>query len=261
MKKNYIFKSLVFNLYIFGVLITLGTTTFSCKKSPLTNGDITQEVRMLSQFDTIYLHDNIDVRLIKSDTFKVEITTCENLMDNIITEVKDSKLTIRNDNGLNCIRDYEYELRADVYYESHISKIHYSGVNSLSSDGFISDDTISSFNLVIANGGGDINLNLYCKNLYLINSGGSTKVVLKGHCENASIRHSALGPIHIDDFPTDTITAVNIGNNHIYLNCVDSLHSSIYSYGNTYYKGQPKINSYVSPNALGRLIEIENLKN
>lgn len=260
MKNNYIFKSL-FNFYIFGVFIILVTTAFSCRKSPLTNGDITKVVRMLSQFDTIYLHDNIDVRLIKSDTFKVEITTCENLMDNIITDIEGSILTVRNENGLNWIRDYDYELRADIYYKSHISKIHYGGVNSLTSEGFISDDTISSFDLIIDEGGGDINLSLYCKKLHLKNSGGSTKVVLKGHCENASIRHSALGPIHIDDFPTDTITAVNIGNNHIYLNCVDTLKSSIYSYGNTYYKGHPKISSYVSPNALGRLIEIENLKN
>lgn len=260
MRRRYIFKSSVFNFNFSKILmiVMLVVATFSCKKSPLTNGDVIREVRMLSHFDTIYLHDNIDVRLIKSDTFKVEITTCENLMDNIITEVKDSKLTVRNDNGLNHIRDYEYELRADIYYISHISKIHYSGVNSLSSEGFISDDTLSSFNLTIVDGGGDINLNLYCKNLYFRNSGGSTNVVLKGHCENASIRHTSLGPIHMDDFPTDTINAVNIGNNHIYLNCVDSLRSSIYSYGNTYYKGHPKINSYVSPNALGRLIEIEN---
>lgn len=239
------------------VVITLLIMS-SCKKSPLAYGDVVTVTRDIPAFNSLSLHNNIDVTLIMSDSFKIELTTCENLINGIVSEVNDSLLILRDDNTINWIREYDYPLEATIYYDSQITKIHYSSVGLLRSDDYIVDDSTSTFALFVEDGGGEISLNLRCKHLIIDSNGGATGIKFKGRSRTSDIRQDSYGPILLDEFISDTVKAVNIGANDIFLHCNNSLRTYIYSSGNIYYKGTPTISSLISPYAIGRLISINN---
>lgn len=239
------------------VVITLLIMS-SCKKSPLAYGDVVTVTRDIPAFNSLSLHNNIDVTLIMSDSFKIELTTCENLINGIVNEVNDSLLILRDDNTINWIREYDYPLEATIYYDSQITKIHYSSVGLLRSDDYIVDDSTSTFELFVEDGGGEISLNLRCKHLIIDSNGGATGIKFKGRSRTSDIRQDSYGPILLDEFISDTVKAVNIGANDIFLHCNNSLRTYIYSSGNIYYKGTPTISSLISPYAIGRLISINN---
>lgn len=241
------------------LITTISLLTFaSCKKSPLTNGKVITETRELSSFKTLYLHDNIDVTLVCSDTYKIEITTGENLMPNIISESDGESLILRNDNICNWLRSYDIPLEAKIYYDSKISSITYRSVGYLYSDSYISDDTLSRFDLKIKDGSGDIDLRINCKDLHLYVTGGTNEITMKGFANHTNIYQNGLGPIEALDLLSNKADVNSHGSNNIYINCVEYLNAEIYDIGDIYYKGQPEIESYISPDALGKLISIDN---
>lgn len=242
-------------LYILALLSSLMMFMTSCKKAPLSNGKVITENRNLDSFNTLHINDNIDITLISSDTFKIEITTGENLMDNIITETIDGILFIKNNNTLNWIRSYNIPLEAKIYHKSNIKNITYESVGYLKSDDYIINDNTATFNMTIEDGSGDINLRIKCKDLYLESYSGSSKINLEGMSEYVFIDHYGIGPIHSEALPSDTIVVSNHGTNNIYVQCNKKLNANIYGYGNVYYKGHPEIESYISPNAQGKLIQ------
>lgn len=245
MKRNIIF-----------LLATISLLTFasSCKKSPLTNGKVVTETRELAAFDTLYLYDNIDVTLVCSDTYKVEITTGENLLPNIICESNGETLLLRNDNICNWLRSYDIPLKAKIYYDTKISYIIYESVGDLCSETYISNDTLSRFDLKVEDGSGNINLKVNSDKLYLTIHSGTNNIIIEGSSSYANIYQNGLGPIDASDLPSDKTSVSSHKSNNIYINCVGQLNASIYNIGNIYYKGNPEINSYIDKYAKGKLI-------
>lgn len=239
---------------LFLIAISLITLVSSCKKSPLTNGKVITETRELSSFNTLYLYDNIDVTLICSDSYKIEITTGENLMPNIISESDGESLTLRNDNTCNWMRSYDIPLKAKIYYNSKISSITYKSVGDLYSNSYISNDTLSNFNLKIEGGSGDVNLKINCKDLKLSVTGGTNEIIMKGSANYTYIYQNGLGPIETLDLISNTIDVESHGSNNIYINCVEYLNAKINDIGDIYYKGNPEIELERDPYATGELI-------
>src|SRR5688500_1333547 len=84
----------------------------SCKKENMRDfykgtGKIITETRALSGFNTIHVEDKINVVLTESPAFEVTVEGGENLIGLIKTELKDSVLSIRNDNKFNFMRSYK----------------------------------------------------------------------------------------------------------------------------------------------------------
>lgn len=234
---------------------------FSCKKAPLTNGDTLTKSMELPSFNSICLYNNIDVTLIKSDTFKIEITTGENLMENIVCEVNDNTLTLRNDNILNWIRSYDYPLNANIFFKDDIKNINYESVGYLKSDDYICDDSISTLRFTFMKGSGDIDLSFNCHSFSVFSNDDCTsKIVLEGKSNNGNINQRGLGPIHSENMSCKTMSVNSTDVNDIYVNCSEKLNVEIYHNGDVYYKGHPDIKSYIAPNAQGKLISIDNLQ-
>ena len=256
MKQKFIYKISAVSLKL--VVISLLVTTFSCKKSPLTNGKVITETRILSSFNELYLHDNIDVTLVKSDIFKIEITTGENLMPNIISDVVDGAIFIKNENTCNWLRSYDCPLEATIYFSGDITSIYYESVGFLKTNDYIIDDNISRFDLQIEDGSGEINLKIKCKSLYITSNFGTSDIIFEGEADYINISQRGLGPIKAENFPTKIADVYSYSSNNIYINGYEKLNSYIYDIGNIYYKGNPTINSYISPLAEGKLIPIDN---
>ena len=131
----------------------------SCKRAPLTIGPIVTQTRELDDFSELYLNDNINLSLVRSDTCYIEITTGANIIDNITTEVKDDILTISNITTLNWARPYNYTLNATLHYKD-ILFLNYTASGTLVSEndynGVLED---GEYYVIIVDGGsGDIDL-------------------------------------------------------------------------------------------------------
>lgn len=233
--------------------IALLALASSCKKSPLTNGKVITETREISAFDTLYLYDNIDVTLVCSDTYKIEITTGENLIPNIISEADGERLLLRNDNTCNWLRSYDIPLEARIYYNSKISSIVYESVGNLHSETYISEETLPCFKLQIKDGAGDIDLKVNCNDLYMTIHSGTNKITMRGSADYTYIYQKGLGPIYALNAPSNKTDVYSYESNNIYINCIEKLNASIYGIGDIYYKGNPEIKSYISPYAKGKL--------
>lgn len=234
--------------------IILIISMLSCNKASLSNGKVITENRILPAFDTLCINDNIDITLIKSDSNYIEITTGENLMNNIITEVIDSVFYIRNDNSFNWIRSYDIPLEAKIYYSTALVCINFSSVANLRSEGSINTTNHSRFDINLLEGSGDIDIELNILHCYLKTLYGTSKITLKGKADYSNFYHRSFGCIQANDFTSRFINVHTESSNDIYLHCTDSLHSYINDLGNIYYLGNPVIESYVAPHARGRLI-------
>ena len=140
------------------LLACISLSFFSCKK--FSNGDtITQSRQMDKPFQIIEMRDNVNVTLKHCDpnnpAGKVVITTGENLIDNISTDIEQlkqpvahdnvidtlnlNKLIIRNGNTLDFLRPYDYTLEMTVYYDSLLKLI-------FNSNATITTDTLRGYN-------------------------------------------------------------------------------------------------------------------
>lgn len=246
-------KNKLLYLLVLSSSIILAVT--SCKKAPLTNGKIITRTVEVGHFDTLYVYDNINVTLVNSDTFKIEITTGENLIDNIIAESIDNALFLKNENTLNWLRSYDIPIEAKIYYKSEIECIIYRSVGDINTEDYIMNDSTSRFELRVIDGSGDINLKINCKYFYLISSFGTNRITVEGESKNTFIHHKGIGQINTKALRSEIIELYNYSTNNIFIQCEKKLNAKIYDYGNVYYKGHPEIISYISPNAQGKLMQ------
>ena len=71
----------------------------SCKRVPLSTGEMTTEVRQLEHFSKLKLFNNVNVTIMPCDTFMIEISAGKNLIKNITSEVNNDTLIIKNNNA------------------------------------------------------------------------------------------------------------------------------------------------------------------
>lgn len=161
------------------LLVLISLLLCSCSKDIFfSNGPTTQTIRMVpGRFRFIEMYDNVDVKLVHSDgtgndsTTLVKITTGENLVPAITTEIHGDTLFIRNENVLNWIRPYDYPLETIVYYDT-LYKIVFN------SNGNLSSDTLRGYNRPTSD-----TVNHFLSHLYLRVEGGSGDIKLLTHCD------------------------------------------------------------------------------
>ena len=110
---------LAINRSLFIMAIALFVT--SCEPAPLTNGKPVTETRWFDENITaIHVYNDINVTLVEADTFRIEITTGENLMEKITSTVENGTLYLKNENIRYWLRSYDYPLEIKIY---HITEV------------------------------------------------------------------------------------------------------------------------------------------
>ena len=215
----------------------------SCKRAPLTIGPTVTQTRELDDFSELYLNDNINLSLVRSDTCYIEIITGANIIDNITTEVKDGILTISNITTLNWARPYDYTLDATLYYKD-ILFLNYTASGTLVSEndynGVLEDGEY--YIIIIDGGSGDIDLNVNdCKRLHIYYKYGTSRLTLHGdNNQTISVNKKSYGIFDARNCAAKKVIINSMSSySDCFINATERLDATINGAGNIYYKGDP----------------------
>ena len=160
------------------IYITLIITSISCSKDSACSkpkGDVISIEKSLDSFTGVEALENISFEWVKSNDYKVVITTGENLIDQIKLTVKDGLLIIENQNTCTWLRGDIGEVNIKVYSPSPKLFI-------LRGNGTLtSQDTITT-NIRIENyaNQGSINLTIINDSTWALLETGSLDLTLQG---------------------------------------------------------------------------------
>ena len=230
------------------VVLLLALFVTSCEPAPWTNGNPTTETRWFDEDITaIHVYHDIDVVLVEDDEFRIEVTTGENLMEKITSTVENGILHLKNENIRNWIRSYDYPLEIKIYHNS-IKKVYYESWGDLTSEGYISQDTITRFDLIVNHGSGHIDIDINCNILNIAAYDGTAKVTVAGSAGYTNIYHNARNNIYAKELLSKDACAHVYYEGSVYVNCTDSLAALVDDFGSIYYNREIKIlNDSITP--------------
>lgn len=136
-----------------GIILLAFISTWLCSCDKFTVGDITVETLTVdSAFQVIEFRDDVNVTLLHSDAAHpagtIQIKAGANLINGIHTEISEltdinddnndtlvfNKLVIRNDNALNYLHTYNYDIDATIYYDTLFQLIFHSNARRIKTD-------------------------------------------------------------------------------------------------------------------------------
>ena len=224
MKNQFTLKS-----YLYLVLIALVFASCECYEDP---GIVITESRELAEFDAINIETVGKINLYAAEEFKINIKTHENIVDDIVTSVIDSKLTVRLTGNHGRINTLEYDIFAPSY--SFIEQNDVAKITCM--DGFTSNKL-----RIIQNDVGDIHLfNLYIESVFIeINDVGD--VELTGSANDITASLDGVGEIHLFDMVCKSAEVDLGGTGDVEINASELLDVNLSGVGSVYYKGSPNI--------------------
>ncbi len=233
----------------------------SCKKAPMSTGKIVTQTRDLPSFNKVILNDDISLTLVLSDTCYIEITTGENIIDNITTDVVNKTLTLSNTTTLDFIRDFDYELHATLYYNNRINNFIYSSSGDINTQNQynLNDTTNHMFRFEVAGGSGNVDLLINnCKYFYVVYQHGTADIKIHGdNNKYLKVYKRSYGDFDARDYKAKKIDIENHSTGDCYIWATDIIYARILNLGDIYYKGTPSsITCEYGENARGRLIKL-----
>lgn len=229
----------------------------SCKKVPLTIGKTVVEERTLKPFNTLIVNNDINLTLVRDDSCFIEIKAGENIIGNILSEVNDSILTLRNDNKVNWIRTYDYRIDATLHF-TDIRKLTFGACGELRTKNQFNAEN-RHYEIVVDGGSGDIFMEFNnCENLKVNYLDGTSQLNLSGEGnESIFIYKGSYGLVHAEGYNADNVTIANNSTGDCWVNANKKLNSCIKHLGNIYYKGEPiEIVEEYGEDARGKLIKL-----
>lgn len=198
------------------------------------NGELITKTRTVSDFDEIGVAGSFDVKLIKGKEGTITIKADENLIEYIVTEVKNGKLKIKPKKG--------YNLRSTKGIKITVTFKDLDEVSLAGSGDITSTDVIDASDLKLSLvGSGNIDLNVSTKNL-TSSIAGSGNISLSGNSDQFTCNIAGSGNINAYDLTATIATAKIAGSGNIKVNAIDEIHAKIAGSGNIYYKGNPEKN-------------------
>ncbi|WP_296316829.1 head GIN domain-containing protein [Winogradskyella sp. UBA3174] len=218
------------------VLVFLLSTTLSCAqwgngKKMKGNGDITTTTRSTGAYDGLKAAGPMDFKLVQGNEGEISIKGDANLMEYIITEVKDNKLVVKVEDGYN-LRPSQTIL-ITVPYES-ISSVSLSGSGDIENSGTIK---AGEFKVALA-GSGDINLNVSAKSIQS-SIAGSGDIELKGSARDLTTKIAGSGDFNGRSLKSTNVNASITGSGNVNVVCNGELTARITGSGDVEYSGKP----------------------
>ncbi|MCH8317274.1 MAG: DUF2807 domain-containing protein [Bacteroidetes bacterium] len=227
----------ILNQLIFLSLLQLLNPYSKCLgQSVKGNGNIIKQERRVPAFDVIEIHDAFEVYLSQGYKEKVTIVTDENLLEIVVTEVKDNILVISNKQKI--IRSKSTKLYITF---KELNKIDILGAVTLKGDSKFKFDVLK----LMVSGAATINLDLVANKLVSDLSGG-TEIKLSGNVSIVNMNISGAANLSALNLITDNFKIYISGAGNAKINVNKQLDVSISGAGNVKYKGNPLIKKNIS---------------
>lgn len=202
------------------------------------NGNMITNTRNVGEYDKVSVGGSFDVKLIAGSEGKLILKVDENLLDYLITEVKDDNLKIRWKKGINISHRSRILVTVPV---KDIEEVSLAGSGDV-----YSEDVLKASNFrMILSGSGDVKLLVDANALYSSLSG-SGNISITGTTGTLQCSISGSGNINAYGLVSNEADAKIAGSGNIKLNVRDHLKARIAGSGNIYYKGDPRQDTKVS---------------
>jgi len=197
------------------------------------NGNMTTVTRTTSDYDVISCAGSLDYKLVAGTEGKITIEGEENLLEYIITEVKDGKLKIKTKNNTYLKTSYGKSIKITIPFKD-ISKVSLSGSGDM-----WNEDTIkaNSFKASLA-GSGDLVLKVDVSNLEG-SIAGSGDLTLKGNTNNLRAKVAGSGDFHGFNLEANNTDVSVAGSGDAEVVSNRTLKARVAGSGDIEYKGNP----------------------
>jgi len=196
------------------------------------SGTVISESRQVPEFRELRIEGQGKVALIQGNRHSVEVTTDDNILPAIETEVTNGKLIISNKERMN-LRPTTLNFAVSVKDLAGISITGSGDINGKSR--FVSDDFYAKIS-----GSGDISLAVETARLESDISG-SGSVYLSGFTDTYDARITGSGDVDAFDLQTVDSSVFITGSGNCRVSVSDNLQAKITGSGDVLYKGHPRI--------------------
>ena len=227
-------KRILFIILFVTTLLSFNSCNLFCKKG---KGDVTKEIRELSEFNEIEIDGQAKVFLKQGKKTSVKVVIDSNLLEYIITEVSGTTLEIYEDKCMEEITKYKIFITTP-----NIKKLYIDGAVQLKGN-----NKIKTENLYIKTiGSGDVKLKLDVENLET-DTQGSGNVKLQGIANNFDIELEGAGSIDAYGLVVKNIDAEVSGAGICKIDVRNKFKGYVNGSGKIIYKGNPKkVNTDIS---------------
>lgn len=215
-------------------IVFLSAFTVYGQKRVKGNGNMTKITRTTESYNSISCGGSFDYILVAGKEGNITIEGEENLMDYIITEVKDDKLVVKVKDFMSLKPSLNKGVKVTIPFED-ISKVSLAGSGDL-----WNEDVITTGDLEVAlAGSGDVILNVDAKKVEA-SLAGSGDLTVKGNTDDLEARVSGSGDFHGFDLQSNNTEAYVSGSGDIGVVSNSSIKARVSGSGSIEYRGNPE---------------------
>ncbi|MGX1930670.1 head GIN domain-containing protein [Flagellimonas sp. 2504JD4-2] len=230
-------------LITFGLALSMvAITSAQWGKRVKGNGDVVTIERSVGDYDAVTLAGWFDVELVDGQEGELSLKGESNLLEYIKTEVKNGKLVIKVEKGVN-LRPSNWKggIHITVPVES-INAVALSGSGDIVGKTTLKADEFSAK----MSGSGDITLSVQAQSVSAALSG-SGDIRLNGTAGDFSVQVSGSGDVSAYDLEAENVTAQVSGSADVRVTANQSINAQVSGSGDIHYRGNPdKIRSKAS---------------
>ncbi|MDD7886981.1 head GIN domain-containing protein [Flavivirga sp. 57AJ16] len=225
---------------IIAMLLLASTSYAQLGKSIKGNGHVTSITRTTPEYDGIKCAGNMDFVIVNGTEGNIKIEGEENLLEYIITEVKNNTLIVKKRNGVNLRSRNNKTIKITIPFKD-ISKVSLSGSGDL-----WNEDAITATHLDVSlAGSGDVILHIKASSTKASLSG-SGDLKLKGDTNNLVAKVAGSGDFHGFDLQANNTEVSVAGSGDAKVVSNETLKARVAGSGDIVYKGNPIVDSKVA---------------
>lgn len=216
------------------IAILLVASTIQAQKKIKGNGNITSITRTTSNYNTVNFAGSFDYVLVAGSEGKITIEGEENLLQYIITEVKNGNLSVKTQNNTSLQTSKRRTIKITVPFED-ISAVSLAGSGDVWNESLIATNR---FKVAVA-GSGDVKLNLEVSSLDASVTG-SGELELTGKTNSLNLSVSGSGDFKGYNLEANDVNVSVTGSGEAKVFCNGHLKARVTGSGDINYKGNPK---------------------
>ncbi len=223
-------------ILILGVSMLCMTFTYAqWGKKIKGNGNIITENRNTGPYDAIFISGSFDVELVDGKEGELTLKGEENLLEYIVTEIRDGKLVVKVEKGINLSPS---SWKKGIFITIPVESV--DAVTLSGSGDIVGKKTITTDNFKTdISGSGDISLSVSAISVKASISG-SGDITLAGKTEDFEVRVSGSGDVNAYELSAKNVTANVSGSADIEVTATETIQARVSGSGDISYRGNPK---------------------